>query len=76
MHPSLQSILRWFEYDHLPEGLIRDTSKTCHSLAHYMAKTLPSNPELVAALRSLLQAKDGFVRSAVLEGDPVEPANA
>lgn len=76
MHPSITSILRWFEYDHLPEGLIRDTSKTCHSLAYFMAKTLPSSNELTVGLRKLLEAKDAFVRSAVLDTETKTEAKA
>jgi len=74
MHPALKSILRWFDFGHLPDGPIRDTSTLCHELAYKMADSLPSNPELVAGLRKLLEAKDAFVRSAVLDVEGVKEA--
>lgn len=65
MHPSLDSILRGFKYEHLAEGQRRDTAHSCASLAEFMAAMIPSQPELVAGLRKLLEAKDCFVRAVV-----------
>lgn len=80
MHPSMESILRAFKYEHLKEGDVRDTSRACSALAHHMAHTLPSSSEVVAGLRKLREAKDCFVLAAVwAEEDkekPSEPANA
>ena len=67
-HPATQQIMRWFAYDHLPEGLIRDTSITCWNTACIMVDNLPDDPELVTGLRKLLEAKDAFVRTAVAAG--------
>jgi hypothetical protein len=64
-HPSTTALARWFEFDHLPEGPIRDTSATCADLAARMIDTLPDDPELSAGLRHLLEAKDAFVRAAI-----------
>lgn len=55
-------ILRHFEYSHLPTDL-QDVSKPICDLAHKMARHLPSDPELTAGLRKLLEAKDCFVRA-------------
>lgn len=59
--------LQFFKYDHLPERL-QDVSRPFSELAHSMVETLPPNPELYAALRKLLEAKDCAVR-AVLGGE-------
>ena len=58
-------ILRYFEFDHLPDGELRKASYVCHSLAHTMADNLPPSAELTAGLRKLLEAKDCFVRAAL-----------
>ena len=63
MHPSTESILRYFEFAHLPERL-QATSRLFHSLAHQMAADL-DGPELTAGLRKLLEAKDCMVRAAL-----------
>jgi hypothetical protein len=70
MHVATAAILRYFAYDHLPEGPLRTASLRCHALAHGMANDLPSGPELTAGLRKLLEAKDCFVRAAL--GSPKE----
>jgi ferritin-like protein len=62
-HPSTASIGRFFSYDHLPPRL-QEVSKECHDLAGYMTDALPDDPELVAGLRKLVEAKDCFVRLA------------
>ena len=63
-HPSLASILRFFEYEHLPPNL-RGVSETFHHLAHHLADTLPASAELTVALRKLLESKDCAVRAAL-----------
>lgn len=64
-HPSVQSIARFFAYDHLPEGNLRETSRECCALAEQMISTVPDSPELAAGLRKLLEAKDCFVRASL-----------
>lgn len=56
---------RYFAFDHLPAGPLRDTSRACHDLAEEMMAALPSGPERSAGLRKLLEAKDCFVRAAL-----------
>lgn len=63
-HPATLSLLRYFEYTHLPERLQRVSAPLC-VLAHEMTDTLPDGPELSAGLRKLLEAKDCFVRQAL-----------
>ena len=64
-HPATTNLLRWFEYDHLPDGIIRKTSKFMAETADALVENLPDGPELSAGLRKLLEAKDCFVRAAV-----------
>lgn len=58
--------MQFFAYEHLPVGL-QDISKPCGDLATSMADLLPSNPELSAGLRKLLEAKDCFVRAKLFK---------
>ena len=67
MHQSQLSLLEYFEYGHLPEGPMRDTSAECCVLANKMAASLElssAGAELTTGLRKLLEAKDCFVRAA------------
>lgn len=57
-------ILRWFEYDHLPEHL-QGVSRAFSELAHEVEERLPAGPEKSTALRKLLEAKDAAVRAAI-----------
>lgn len=63
-HPAVIAILRWFDCDHLPPHL-QPIVRQCHQVAHLMASDIPSDPELTAGLRKLLEAKDCFVRAAI-----------
>lgn len=58
-------ILRYFAFEHLPEGPLRDTSARFAEVAEDMGKTLPDGPEKSVALRKLLEAKDAAVRAAL-----------
>lgn len=64
MHPSMTSIMRAFDNDHLPESDAKTVSNKCKELAEWMVIALPSSSEVVAGLRKLLEAKDCFVRQA------------
>lgn len=64
-HPGTAAIARYFAFDHLPAGPLRDTSAACHDLAAAMIAGLPDGPELTVGLRKLLEAKDCFVRAAL-----------
>lgn len=58
-------VIRYFRFSHLPDGLLRETSKHFARLALQLVETLPSGPELTAGLRKLLEAKDCAVRAAL-----------
>jgi hypothetical protein len=66
-HPSVEHIMQYFTYEHLPEHL-QEVSKPVGELAEAMADSLPGNPELTAGLRKLLEAKDCFVRAKLAKG--------
>lgn len=57
-------ILKYFEYNHLPERL-QKVSQPFASLAYTTVKTLPKCAETSVALRKLLEAKDAAVRAAL-----------
>ena len=58
-------IMRYFEYSHLPEHL-QKASKPLGDLAAKMAEELPDCVEKSVGMRKLLEAKDCFVRAALL----------
>lgn len=58
------SILQFFHYAHLPEGLRARSQPFCE-LARQIVTTTPRNAERTAALRKLLEAKDCAVRAAL-----------
>jgi len=55
-------ILKFFQYEHLPENL-RAVSATICDLARDLDSNLPDCAEKSAGLRKLLEAKDCFVRA-------------
>ena len=65
-HPNftqVNSIARFFQYDHLPESS-RSISKRFAELAEFVdTNTSDSNKEAAMALRKLLEAKDCAVRA-------------
>ena len=64
------SLLKWFEYEHLPTVALQDISRCSSILAHEMDSALPESAEKTAGLRKLLEAKDCFVR-AMIESEGV-----
>jgi hypothetical protein len=61
---EVSAILKFFNYDHLPENL-RGASKAFYQLAHDLEANLPAGPEKSVALRKLLESKDAAVRSFI-----------
>jgi hypothetical protein len=57
--------MQYFEFGHLREGPLRDTSHHVALLADLLVSQLPDGPELSAGMRKLLEAKDCFVRAAL-----------
>jgi hypothetical protein len=65
-HESVQSIMKFFSYDHLVNEDLVDISQMCHQLANEMCwDSRLDGPELTVGLRKLLEAKDCFVRAAL-----------
>lgn len=56
------SIMKFFEYEHLPDHLKILSASIC-KLAQHMDSELKDGPEKSAGLRKLLEAKDCFVRA-------------
>lgn len=61
---SVDPILRYFHYAHLPPVLQAASEPFCR-LAQHIVTTLPRNAERTVALRKLLEAKDAGVRAKV-----------
>jgi hypothetical protein len=59
------AIMKYFDYEHLPEGQLRQTSAIFSIIAWDMENILENSPEKSAGLRKLLEAKDCFVRAAL-----------
>lgn len=62
----MNRIVKFFEYDHLPDNL-RAISKPLCDLAKDFDSKLPESAEKTVGLRKLLEAKDCFVRAALGE---------
>lgn len=65
-HPGTEHLLSLFDSAHLPPHL-EPISRICGSTAEAMVDVLDDGPELTAGLRKLLEAKDCFVRQAVID---------
>lgn len=65
LHPSIQHVLPYFKYEHLPENL-QPYAKQFADLANEVAYSSPSSPETTVALRKLLEAKDAAIRSVIV----------
>lgn len=60
-------ILKYFAFQHLPDGPLKATSAECFAMAASMDARLDDSAEKSAGLRKLLEAKDCFVRAALAE---------
>lgn len=67
MHDSTRAVLRFFAFDHLPSGKLRDASARCADLAVQVVGSTSDSAERTAGLRKLLEAKDCFVRAALAD---------
>jgi hypothetical protein len=65
-HPGTQHLLNLLAYDHLPPHL-QKVSKQFSDLGYSLADSLGNSPEIGAGLRKLVEAKDCFVRQAVID---------
>lgn len=60
-HPGTAHFKNLFNYEHLPPHLA-EVSKPFHELAQKLIDEVQDGPELSAALRKMLEAKDCVVR--------------
>lgn len=60
-----EPMLRYFRWNHLPEGPLREASKPFCDLAERVVHTIPRTAERTVALRKLLEAKDAAVRASL-----------
>jgi hypothetical protein len=58
-------LIRYFEFEHLPEGNLRKVSEEFYELAHYMDAILPNGIMKSSMMVELLKAKDAAVRAAL-----------
>lgn len=58
-----EPMLKFFNFGHLPEGKLKETSWEFNKLAVKMIEILPRSPERTVMLRKLLEAKDCAVRT-------------
>jgi hypothetical protein len=65
MHISTRQVLRYFKYDHLPNGDAKAIARMFSDLAKDLSSILPEDPETTVALRKLLESKDAAVRSVL-----------
>lgn len=65
MHPATISIIKYFEYAHLPEPLKKISKPFCELANELASNPNLDGPELTVALRKLLESKDAAVRAAL-----------
>ena len=58
-------IMKFFVYEHLPEGPLREASAYVCRTAEVLDQNIPDSAEKSAGLRKLLEAKDCFVRAVL-----------
>jgi len=59
------SIMRWFDSNHLTNDILRAEVEWYHTLALRLDAVLPPGAEKATALRKLLESKDAAVRSMI-----------
>ena len=63
-----REIMQFFQWDHLKSSELQEVSKLFGELAQKLDAQFPEgNAEVSAGLRKLLEAKDCFVRAAILK---------
>ena len=61
----MSNTIKYFKFDHLAEGVLRETSKKVSLLAMEMENLISESAEKSAGMRKLLEAKDCFVRAVL-----------
>jgi hypothetical protein len=67
MNEMQDRMIKWFEWDHLPDDL-KQISESFSRLAHIVVQDIEPGPERTVALRKLLEAKDAAVRAKLFPG--------
>jgi hypothetical protein len=65
-HPSVSDKMAFFEHNHLPEPLF-SVARICSVAANEVLSTVNDDPQLALGLQKLIEAKDCFVRAAVVQ---------
>lgn len=71
LRTEIEHLLSLFEYGHLPAHLAA-ISQVCSDVANEMVSELGVGFEVTEGLRKLLEAKDCFVREAVIAARAVQ----
>ena len=71
-HASVQHVADLLEPNPNLPAHLRRISFMCASLRNELLDALQDGPELTAGLRKLLEAKDCFVRQALIDGQDPE----
>ncbi len=58
-------IMKFFTFDHLPEGPLKTASAKVYEAAMALDAIVPDSAEKSAGMRKLLEAKDCFVRASL-----------
>lgn len=72
---EIDQILRWFQYGHLPEGLLQQVSKKFAVMALELVERMHYTEQVKLGLYDLLRAKDCFVRAAIAHQEIEEQKN-
>lgn len=65
-HPSIAEKMAFFECNHLPEPLF-SVANLMRTVALEIEATVESHPQLAIGFQHLIEAKDCFVRAAVVQ---------
>jgi hypothetical protein len=72
---AIDRMLKWFDYEHLEDEGLRETSKLFHTLAVKICIKSPGvegyldpGPERTVCLRKLLEAKEAAIRASLYPG--------
>jgi hypothetical protein len=67
MNEIQDRMIKWFEWDHVPDDL-KQICESFSRLADIVVQDIEPGPERTVALRKLLEAKDSAVRAKLFPG--------
>lgn len=68
-HPGTRHLMKMLTPNPNLPTTLRHISEVCHNLAVHLLDDCDDGPEFTAGLRHLLEAKDCFVRQALVDND-------